>query len=71
MSPDPLIAGSEVGEVGFLLPVGLHQNAVDVVEVDGPGGRADGLDQAAEAEVAGFAQDAISRADNEIDGRAR
>ena len=63
-------AASEVDEVGFLLPVGLHQDAVDVVDVDGLVGGADGLDQAADAEVAGLAQDAVGGADDEVDGRA-
>ena len=60
--------GLVVDEVGFLLPMGLHENAVDVVDVDGFVGAADGLDQAADAEVAGLAQDAVGRADDEIDG---
>ena len=45
----------EVDEVGFFLPVGLHQDAVDVVDVDGSVGRTHRLDQAADAEVAGLA----------------
>ena len=59
---------SEVDEVGFLLPVGLQEDAVDVVDVDGLVGGADGLDQAADAEVAGLAQDAVGGADDEVDG---
>ena len=59
-----------VDEVGFLLPVGLQEDAVDVVDVDGFVGAADGLDQAADAEVAGLAQDAVGGADDEIDGGA-
>ncbi len=61
---------SVVGKVGFLLPVGLQEDAVDVVDVDGLVGAADGFDHAADAEVAGLAQDAIGRADDEIDGGA-
>lgn len=59
---------SEVHEVGFLLPMGLHQHAIDVVDVDGPGATADGFDHAADAEVASFAQDAIGGTHDEIDG---
>src|SRR5271156_3964709 len=62
--------GSIIDEVGFLLPVGLHQDAVDVVDVDGLVGAADGLDQTADAEVAGLAQHAIGGADDEVHGRA-
>src|SRR5271155_3395339 len=61
---------SVVDEVGFLLPVGLQEDAVDVVDVDGLGGAADGLDQATDAEVAGLAQNAIGGADDEVHGRA-
>jgi len=50
---------SVVDQVGFLLPVGLQEDAVDVVDVDGPVGAADGFDQTADAEVAGQAQDAV------------
>ena len=53
---------SIIDQVGFLLPVGLQEDAVDVVDVDGLGGGADGLDQAADAEVAGLAQDAVGDA---------
>jgi hypothetical protein len=35
--------------------VRLHQDAVEDVDVDGPFGRADGFDEAADAEVAGLA----------------
>src|SRR5271165_2108126 len=59
---------SEVGQIGLLLPVGLHQHAVDIVDIDGLGGTADGLDQAADAEVSGLTQHAVGTADDEIDG---
>ena len=59
---------SEVDEVGFLLPMRLHQDAVDVVDVDGFVGAADGFDQAADAEVAGLAQHAVGGADDQVDG---
>ena len=67
----PALEVSEVDEVGFLLPVGLHQDAVDVVDVDGLVGAADGLDQAADAQVAGLAQHAVGGADDQVDGRWR
>src|SRR5271156_1221467 len=50
---------SEVDQVGFFLPVGLQEDAVDVVDVDGLVGAADGFDHAADAKVAGLAQDAV------------
>ena len=52
------------------MPVGLQEDAVDVVDVDGFVGRADGLDHAADAEVAGLAQDAVGGADDQVDGGA-
>src|SRR5271168_1368049 len=61
---------SIIDQVGLLLPMGLQEDAVDVVDVDGLAGTADGLDQAADTEVAGLAQDAVGRADDEIDGGA-
>src|SRR5271157_5820201 len=61
---------SVVDEVGFLLPVGLQEDAVDVVDVDGLVGASDGLDHAADAEIAGQAQDAVGGADDEVDGGA-
>jgi hypothetical protein len=54
--------------VGVFLPVRLQEDAVDVVDVDALVGGADRLDQAADAEVAGLAQDAVGGADNEVDG---
>jgi hypothetical protein len=48
--------------------MGLHEDTVDVVDVDGFVGGADGLDHAADAEIAGLAQDAVGGADDEIDG---
>ena len=50
------------------MPVGLHEDAIDVVDVDGFVGAADGFDQATDAEVAGLAQDAVGASDDEIDG---
>ena len=57
---------SVVGEVGFLLPVGLHEDTVDGVDADGFVGAADGLDEAADAEVAGLAEDAVGGSDDEV-----
>ena len=51
------------------MPVGLHEDAVDVVDADGFVGAADGLDEAADAEVSGLAEDAVGGADDEVDGR--
>jgi predicted dehydrogenase len=56
-----VFSGSVVDEVGVLVPVGLHQDAVDVVDVDGLGGAADGLDQAADTEIAGLTQHAVGK----------
>lgn len=53
------------------MPVGLQEDAVDVVDVDGFVGGADGFDHAADAEVAGLSQDAVGGADDEIDGGLR
>ena len=46
----------------------LHEDAVDVVDVDGLVGGAYGFDHAADAEVAGLAQDAVGGANDEFDG---
>ena len=53
------------------MPVGLQEDAIDVVDVDGLVGGADGLDQAANAEITGLAQDAVGGADDQVDGEAR
>ena len=37
----------------FLSPVGLEEDAVDLLEVDGPGSIADGFEHCRTAEVAG------------------
>ena len=52
------------------MPVRLQQDAVDGVDVDGFVGRADGLDHAADTEVAGLTQHAVGGADDEINGRS-
>src|SRR5580693_350837 len=59
---------SEISEVRLLLPMGLHENAVDVVDVDDLVSGADGLDQATDAEIAGLAQHAIGGTHDEVDG---
>ena len=61
---------SEVNQVGLLLPVGLQEDAVDVVDVNRFVGAADGLDHAADAEIAGLAQDAVGGADDQVNGGA-
>ena len=62
---------SVIDQVALLLPVRLHQHAVDVVDVDGLGGTADGLDHAADAEVAGLTQNAVGRTHDQLDGGRR
>src|ERR1700691_3973075 len=49
----------------------LQEDAVDIVDVDGLADRAYGLDQAADAQVAGLTQHAVGTADDQIDGRLR
>jgi hypothetical protein len=53
------------------LPVRLQQHAVDVVDVDGLAGAADGLDQTANTQVAGLAEHAVGGADDQLDGGRR
>jgi hypothetical protein len=48
--------------------VRLHEDAVDDVDIDGALGGADGFDEAADAEVAGLAEDAVGGTDDEVDG---
>jgi hypothetical protein len=62
---------SVIGEIGVFLPVGLHEDAVDDVDVDGACGGADGFDEAADAEIASFPQDAVGGTDDEVDGGLR
>jgi hypothetical protein len=54
-----------IDEVGVFLPVGLLVDAVDVVGHSVAA--ADRLDQAADAELAGLAQDAVGVANDEVD----
>ena len=48
--------------------MGLQEDAINVVDVDGSVGASNGLDQAADAEIAGLAQDAVGGTDDEVDG---
>lgn len=48
--------------------MGLDEDAVDVVDVDGPIGGADGFEHRGEAEIAGLAQDAVAGTDDKVDG---
>src|SRR5438105_8783711 len=61
-------SASVVDEVGIFLPMGLHQDAVDVVDVDSSVLGADGFDQATHREVSGLAEDAVGGADDEVEG---
>lgn len=49
----------------------LHQDAVDVVDVDGSVLRADGFDQASHGVVSGLAEDAVGGTDDEVEGVGR
>ena len=49
----------------------LDQDAVDVVDVDGLFAGANGVEHAGEAQVAGFAQDAIGRANDQVERALR
>jgi len=55
---------------GFLLPMGLHEDAVGRVDVDGLGGTADGLDSTARHRDCGLAQHAVAERTIEVDSRA-
>ena len=55
-------------QVIWLPPVRLHQHAVDLLEVDGLGAVADGLEHGAEAQVARAAQDALGGAHDQVQG---
>jgi hypothetical protein len=56
-----------INDVASLLPARLHQEAVDVVGIDGLGAGANPFDQAADGQVAGSAEDPIGGADNQIE----
>ena len=64
-------APSVIGEIGVFVPVGLQQDAVDDVDVDGALGGADGFDEASDGEVSGASEDAVGGADEEVDGGGR
>lgn len=59
----------EVLEVEFLLPMGLDEDAVDGIDADGLVGVADRLEHAGETEIAGPAQNAVGRADDQFESR--
>src|SRR5271155_3238960 len=61
---------SIIDQVGLLLPVGLQEDAVDVVDVDGLAGAATPLNQAPEAEMGGLARHAGGRGEEGVDGGA-
>jgi hypothetical protein len=47
----------------------LHQHAVDIVDVNVSVGCTNGLDHAADAEIAGLPQNAVGGTDDQVDGR--
>ena len=55
-------------EIGVVAPVGLEQDAVDLLEIDAFGLVAHGFEQTGQATVAGAAQEAIGGADDEGEG---
>ena len=55
-------------QVGVLAPVRLQEDAVDLLQVDGFGAIAHGLEQGTEAEVSRAAQDSLARAYDEAGG---
>ncbi len=52
----------------MLTPVGLEEDAVDLLEIDGLDAIADGLDESAEAEVADATEDALGGTDDKGEG---
>jgi len=52
---------------GVVAPVGLHEHGVDLLEVDGSGMVAHGLDERAGAEVSSGPQDALGDAQDEVE----
>ena len=61
---------SEVGQIEFLLPVRLNENAVHQVDVHRPARRrANGLEHCGQAEIATAAEDAVGRANDQLPGR--
>jgi len=57
-----------LGQWGVVLasPVRLHEHGVDLLQIDGFGLVAHGLDEGGDAEIAGGAQDAFGRLDDEV-----
>lgn len=58
---------SLLGQVDLPAPVGLQEDAVDLLEVDGFGAVAHGLEQDAQAEVSGTPEHAFGGADDEAE----
>ena len=56
-----------MGQVDLFAPVGLQEDAVDLLQVDGFGAVAHGLEHGAEAEVSGAPEDALGGADDEAE----
>src|SRR5271165_6347191 len=54
--------------IAVISPMGLNEDPVDLLEIDGADLIAHGLDQRTEAEIAGAAQQALGGADNEGQG---
>ena len=54
-------------QVDLLAPVGLKQDAVDLLELDGFGAVAHGLEQGAKTEISRLAQAAFGRAHDEAE----
>jgi hypothetical protein len=55
--------------VGVVPPVGLEEDGVDLLEIDGFGLVAHGFDERADAEVSDSAERAFRAAGDEVDGR--
>jgi hypothetical protein len=58
---------SSVRQVDLLAPVGLKQDAVDLLELDGLGAVAHGFEQRGEAEISGLAQASFGRTHDEAE----
>jgi hypothetical protein len=69
------VVGGEDGWLGFVLgivtPVGLEEDGVDLLEIDGLGAVADGFDERTDAEVFDGSEGAFRGADDEVEGLLR
>ena len=66
-SAQPQVRSSEIGQVDFLLPVRLEENAVDQIDIDrSSGGGSDGFEHCGQAQVATPTQDAVGRTDDQL-----